>query len=58
MIALHGTAYHVERLVQGYRQAQEAQELSREAQQHTRRSLSYWFAEDGSLMLKRSSPIS
>src|SRR5580700_11667886 len=34
MIALHGTAHHVERLVQGYRRAREAQELSREAQQH------------------------
>ena len=49
MIALHGTAYHVERLVQGYRRAQEAQELSREAQQHTNRSVSYGYAEDGSL---------
>jgi Domain of unknown function (DUF222)/HNH endonuclease len=56
MIALHGTAYHVERLVQGYRRAQEAEELSREAQQHTRRSLSYWFADDGSLMLKARLP--
>lgn len=56
MIALHGTAYHVEHLVQGYRRAQEAEELSREAQQHTRRSLSYWFAEDGSLMLKARLP--
>jgi Domain of unknown function (DUF222)/HNH endonuclease len=56
MIALHGTAFHVERLVQGYRRAQEAEELSREAQQHTRRSLSYWFADDGSLMLKARLP--
>src|ERR1700694_4766782 len=32
MIALHGTAHHVERLVQGYRRAQEAEQLSREAQ--------------------------
>jgi hypothetical protein len=31
MIALHGTAHHVERLVSGYRRAQEAEELSREA---------------------------
>ena len=34
MIALHGTAHHVERLVRCYRRAQEAEELSREAQQH------------------------
>src|SRR5271156_5990772 len=39
MIALHGTAHHVERLVQGYRRAQEAQELSREAQQQANRSV-------------------
>src|SRR5476651_81549 len=48
MIALHGTAYHVERLVRGYRRAQEAEELSREAQQHVNRSVSYWFDDDGS----------
>jgi hypothetical protein len=56
MIALHGTAHHVERLVQGYRRAQEAAELSREAQQHANRSVSYGFAEDGSLVLKARLP--
>ena len=56
MIALHGTAYHVERLVRGYRRAQDAEELSREAQQHTHRSVRYWFAEDGSLILKARLP--
>jgi len=56
MIALHGTAYHVERLVRGFRRAQEAEELSREAQQHENRGLSYWFADDGSLMLKGRLP--
>jgi len=56
MIALHGTAHHVERLVQGFRRAQEAQELSREAQQHTNRRVNYWYAEDGSLMLKARLP--
>src|SRR6204780_3443938 len=45
MIALHGTAHHVERLVQGYRHAQEAQELSREAQQQANRSVTYHYAE-------------
>jgi hypothetical protein len=33
MIALHGTAHHVERLVKGYRRAQDAAELSREARE-------------------------
>jgi hypothetical protein len=56
MIALHGTAHHVERLVQGYRRAQEAEELGREAQQHANRSVSYGFAEDGSLLLKARLP--
>ncbi|HXC08131.1 MAG TPA: DUF222 domain-containing protein [Steroidobacteraceae bacterium] len=56
MIALHGTAHHVERLVQGFRRAQEAQELSREARQHTSRAVSYWFTEDGSLVLKGRLP--
>ena len=56
MIALHGTAYHVERLVSGYRRAQDAEQLSREAQQHTQRSVHYWFAEDGSLVLKARLP--
>jgi hypothetical protein len=56
MIALHGTAHHVERLVQGFRRAQEAEELSREARQHANRGVSYWFAEDGSLVLKGRLP--
>jgi hypothetical protein len=56
MIALHGTAYHVERLVRGYRRAQDAEELSREAQQHTHRSVRYCFDEDGSLILKARLP--
>ena len=56
MIALHGTAHHVERLVSGYRRAQQAEELSREAQQHANRSVSYGYAEDGSLVLKARLP--
>src|ERR1700691_3619820 len=56
MIALHGTAHHVEQLVRGYRQAQQAAELSREAQQHVNRSVSYEYAEDGSLVLKARLP--
>jgi Domain of unknown function (DUF222)/HNH endonuclease len=56
MIALHGTAHHVEKLVRGYRQAQQAAELSREGQQHVNRSVSYEYAEDGSLVLKARLP--
>ena len=56
MFALHGTAHHVERLVQGYRRAQDAEELSREAEQHANRSLSYCFADDGSLIVRARLP--
>lgn len=56
MIALHGTAHHVESLVRGYRRAQQAEELSREAQQHANRSVSYEYADDGSLVLKARLP--
>ncbi len=52
MIALHGTAHHVERLVSGFRRAMDAEELSREAQQHANRGLSYSFDQDGSVILK------
>lgn len=52
MIAIHGTAQHVERLVRYYRRAQEAEELSREERQQANRSLQYWFDEDGSMVIK------
>ena len=55
-IALHGTAHHVERLVQHFRRAQEAEELSREARQHAGRSLHYHFDDDGSLVVKARLP--
>jgi hypothetical protein len=55
-IALHGTASHVEKLVRGYRRAQEAEELSREAQQHAHRRVSYFHEADGSLILKARLP--
>ena len=55
-IALHGTANHVEKLVRGYRRAQEAAELSREARQQACRSLSYYHDEDGSLVLRGCLP--
>jgi hypothetical protein len=51
MIAEHGTAQHVERLVRAYRRCQEAEELSREAQQQQSRSVSYRHDDDGSLVV-------
>ncbi len=46
-IALHGTAEHVERLVQGYRRAKDAEEASREARQFAGRSVSYLYDATG-----------
>ena len=51
MIAEHGTAQHVEKLVRAYRRCQEAVELSREARQREGRSVTYRYDDDGSLIL-------
>ena len=48
MIALHGTAHHVERSVRQFRRAQEAAEWTREAQQFIGRRVSYFYDDDGS----------
>ena len=55
-VALHGTAHQVEKLVRAFRRAKESQELSREAQQQARRSLSWFHDEDGSLVIKARLP--
>jgi len=55
-IALHGTAAHVEKLVRCYRRAKESEELSREGQQQATRKVSYFYDEDGSLVLKARLP--
>jgi len=51
MIAEHGTAAHVERLVRGYRRCQDAEELSREKRQHENRCVRIRHDDDGSLIL-------
>ena len=51
MIAEHGTAAHVERLVRAYRRCQEAEELSREQRQQESRRVSFRYEDDGSLVL-------
>jgi len=55
-IAIYGTAAHVEKLVRLYRRCLDAEELSREAQQQATRMLSWFFDEDGSLVLKARLP--
>jgi hypothetical protein len=52
MIALHGTAHHVEAVVRGYRRARQAAELSREVRQHTGRGVRWHHDEDGSLVMQ------
>jgi Domain of unknown function (DUF222)/HNH endonuclease len=56
MIALHGTAHHVERLVRHYRQAEHAEELAREARQEEKCKLNYWYDSDGSLIVQGRIP--
>ena len=51
MIAEHGTAQHVEKLVRGFRRCQDAEELSREACQQQSRCVSIRHDDDGSLIL-------
>ena len=51
MIAEHGTAQHVEKLVRAYRRCQDAEELSREARQQQNRCVNYRYDDDGSLIL-------
>jgi hypothetical protein len=56
MIALHGTAYHVEKTVRYFREAQQAEELSRDMQQQVNRTVDYWYDSDGSLIFKAHLP--
>ena len=56
MIALHGTAHHVETTVRCFRRAKEAEELSREALQQAARKLTYFHDADGSLIVRATLP--
>jgi Domain of unknown function (DUF222)/HNH endonuclease len=56
MIALHGTSDHIEKIVRQYRRAQDAAELGREAQQFATRGVSYFYDDDGSLVLNARLP--
>jgi hypothetical protein len=56
MIALHGTAYHVETTVRGFRWAMQAEDLSREARQQANRSFNYSYDADGNLVLRGRLP--
>src|SRR5260370_18586205 len=56
MMALHGTAHHVETLVRQYRRVREVEELDREAAQQDNRRLNYWFESDGSFVFSGRLP--
>lgn len=56
MIALHGTANHVERLVKYYRRAEHAEELQREDRQMERCQFNSWHDSDGSLVFQGRMP--
>ena len=56
MIALHGTAHHVEKLVRHYSRAEHAESLAREARQEERSKFSCWYDDDGSLVIRGRVP--
>ena len=56
MVAQHGTAHHVEKLVRQFRRVQEVEELSREERQNANRRLSYSYDDDCSLVIKARLP--
>jgi hypothetical protein len=57
MIAGHGTACHVERLVRNYRKVKRSEALARDNQHHALRELNWHIDDDGSYVLKaRLSP--
>ncbi|HEY2780557.1 MAG TPA: DUF222 domain-containing protein [Steroidobacteraceae bacterium] len=56
MIALHGTAHHVERLVKHYRRAEHVEELQREDRQAERCRFTSWHDSDGSLVFHGRMP--
>jgi hypothetical protein len=52
MIARHGTAAHVERLVRQYRKVSRDEVLELDNERHVSRQLDWYFDDDGSLVLK------
>jgi hypothetical protein len=55
-MARNGTAVDVERIVRGYRRAQEVLEVGREAAQFAARTVHWYHDDDGSLVLKACLP--
>jgi len=55
-IANHGTAYHVETVVRGYRRAKQLNEVESANQQFNSRSFDYHYDDDGSLVFNGRLP--
>ena len=56
MIAKHGTAHHVEKLVSKYRTAKRVQDASSANEQYRDRELSHYYDHDGYLIIKARLP--
>ena len=56
MIATHGTAHHVEKLVSKYRGAKRVQDAALVEEQYRDRELSYYYDHDGCLVIKARLP--
>jgi len=56
MIATHGTAHHVEKLVSKCRTAEHLQEVELANEQHRDRELSHYYDHDGCLVIKARMP--
>ncbi len=56
MIAQHGTATHVERLVRNYRRVKRTEALARDKRSHECRELGWYIDDDGSYVMKARLP--
>ncbi len=58
MVAQHGTASHIERLVSGYRRVERYEEETREAnKQYANRYLNYYHDDQGCLVISARLPV-
>lgn len=56
MIAKHGTAHHVERLVSKYRRAKKQIDAQNAGEQHRQRELTHYYDHDGCLVIRARVP--
>ncbi len=56
MVATHGTAHHVERLVSQYRRAKKLQDTDFAMDLHGKREVTYYYDHDGCLVMKARIP--